>query len=134
MPHPLVATITVVNKHIDFNSLVKQSATRIPTSSLVACTVSEIWRHKNAENSIVCQRRFSVLPSSTQIVAFDSQSLISHFSLLGMPAQRASLYILLALISFFFSFLISFLMISWRTIISGSAGPIFAIFHHMKAL
>jgi len=33
-------------------------------------------------------------------------------------------YILLALISFVF---FSFLMITWRTIISGSAGPIFAI-------
>ena len=36
------------------------------------------------------------------------------------------LYILLALI---FSFLSRFLTITWRTIISGSAGPIFAIFH-----
>jgi len=33
------------------------------------------------------------------------------------------LYIMLALISFF-----SFLMIAWRTIISGSTGPIFALF------
>jgi len=36
------------------------------------------------------------------------------------------LYILLALISFFFFFLS--LTISWRQIISGSAGPIFATF------
>jgi len=41
----------------------------------------------------------------------------------------AGLYILLALISFF----LSFLMVVRRTIISGSAGPIFAIFSRMKA-
>jgi len=40
------------------------------------------------------------------------------------------LYIFLALISFFFMI---FLMITQRTIISGSAGPIFAVFHRMKA-
>jgi len=42
---------------------------------------------------------------------------------------QTGLYILLALISFYFLFLFnSFLMISRRKIIPGSAGPIFAIF------
>jgi len=41
------------------------------------------------------------------------------------------LYILFALISFFFFF---FLMISQRQIVSGSAGPIFAIFSPNKSV
>ena len=51
-------------------------------------------------------------------------------SYLAHSAQlRTRLYILLALISFVFRFFFfSFLMISRKTVISGSAGPIFAIF------
>jgi len=53
-------------------------------------------------------------------------SFATHF-LARSANSPEGLYILLSVNSFFFSFL-SFLIISWRQIISRSTGPIFAIF------
>jgi len=54
---------------------------------------------------------------------------VNRYSCLARSAKLLTgPHILLALISF-----LSILMISWRQIISGSAGLIFAIFLHMKA-
>jgi len=64
--------------------------------------------------------------TSKQVCCFVIIKLCNYYYLACSAKLPIGLYILLALISFFFYFL--FLMIAWRTIISGSAGPIFAIF------
>jgi len=73
---------------------------------------------------------YRVLVKWTLLFAVASESPPHHVCFISCLARSAKLttglYILLALNSYFFSS--SFLMISRRQIISGSAGPIFAIF------
>ena len=64
-------------------------------------------------------------PSFTQVVAIECVVFVGLlFSPLGKLAGRAIYFTFRS----FYPFLSSFLMISWRQIISRSAGPIFAIF------
>jgi len=73
------------------------------------------------------------LRSSSATSVYSTCFATSSTSLVCWAKLRTGLYILYALISFFSSSS-SFLMISRRQIISGSAGPIFAIFSPNKSV